>query len=230
MSLSLATTKYRTGVVNDFSIVSKAVLYRFTRNFHSVAEKFKLEDKWPVQINPNSLIYNYGSRTHSIDSLLGGDLGSKVTTSSASDENSTLRFTLIYDVYDEYNIRTVNGIGSGISSSVGISLSNDKVTTLPQLQKCCGRNDWYILFRWGEMKFFGTVSEVTCDYDTFSCWGEPLKCRADVVLAKQSLDRFEENDYLSSCFGGVIASKIKSYEEPSKIANVTALAALQALR
>lgn len=226
--MSLMTTKYRTGVVNDFSTVSKATIYMLKKNDTlNPLEKFSIIDILPVQINPNSLIFNHSIRPQTLDGLFG-ELGEKVTTAFSSDEGASLRFALIYDIYDEYNIRTMNGITGG--SLENFSLENNEVTTLPKLKEYCGFNDRYALFRWGEIRYFGLISEVSCEYETFSMWGEPLKCRADVVISKQQLPALTESNYVTKCFGGTIAAEIKSYESKSNIANRAALTMLQALR
>ena len=227
--MSLINTKYRTSVVNDFSTVSKATIYMFKKNNTlGPLEKFSIIDVLPVQINPNSLIFNHSIRPQTIDGLFG-ELGEKVTTAFSSDENASLRFALIYDIYDEYNIRTMNGITAG-GLLESFSLENKDVTTLPKLKEYCGRNDAYALFRWGEMRYFGLISEISCEYETFSMWGEPLKCRADVVLTKQQLPSLKESNYLVQCFGKAAATQVKLYESKSNIANRAALTMLQSLR
>lgn len=223
------TSKYRTGVVNDFSIVTKAVFYTMDKK----SDKFILDKALPVQINPNSITDDIEVSNNSIWNLL---------TSSDSEKNNekrTVQLTLIYDIYDEYNIRTMDGLlassGKGNLIFSDLSLENKNITTLPEIKELAGNQDKYVLFKWGQIKYFGHIGRVNCTYTAFSRWGEPLKCNADVYI-----DYTSEYGYLSNFNKGTkgnskidlnnVYAQIKTYETASNVANRAALGLTQALR
>jgi len=182
---------YRTSVLNDFSIVTKAVFHVVQLFTEGNGSRYEITETLPVQINPDNI-----RMEHSVD--LSGAKGLRLSTTDPTEMNrstetsqrSNLRLDLDYDIYDEYIMRTGGaGIASSIvDSSVGnVSLKNENFTSLPKLIQTAQAANRYVIFKWGEIEYFGIITEITPNYVTFSRYGEPLKAKVEVNIAKQDI-------------------------------------------
>lgn len=200
---------YRTSVFNDFSIVSKATFYGMKRRA-SNPKKFDLIDILPVQINPTNLTSWYKSTVKGAGVLreaIRGVGDENVAPPPLCKKNSpTLSVRTFYDIYDEYNVRTCDGV-TGLFQD--ISLDNKDLTSLPRLLSYQSDPSKYVLFRWGSVNFFGQISSIDCSYDAFSCWGQPLKCEATVNIIQ--IDTANKDNILD-CFGSTVKTKIRAHE------------------
>lgn len=205
---------------NDFSTVSKAVFYGMERN-SSDSNKFDLISTLPVQINPTNLTAITTGRITRADGIMEGIARenskgkNQVFANPPKKRNDPNRLSirLDYDIYDEYNVRTCNGM-SGLLED--ISLANENFTSLPKLIEYGNRNDVYVLFRWGKINFFGTIRDVSCTYTAFSPWGDPLKCDATIEMTEYPLEKSATNDNILECFGSVTEKAIKGLEKKEK--------------
>ena len=187
----------RTNVFYDFSVVQKAYFYVLEADPHAASNfKYKLRDEnavLPVQINPDNINLEQSSKFNIWDDMrnLSNDDPFKYR-GSMERSISNLRLELYFDVYDEHTIHNggIVGLASRSIKSLSdsnISLMNEKITSLPHLVQCVANKQYSLLFTWGEMSYFGKLTDLSCNYTAFSRWGEPLKCRADVTLTQEEI-------------------------------------------
>ncbi len=188
---------YCTSVLNDFSFVQKAYFYVYEKdgpyasaNEHQCSICFAYKEFFPVQINPKSLTLNYGSDklpgvSASIEQQDEGTSGGFPIISPRNRYSTgSLQISLDYNIYDEYNARTMNGSIPGTGNSISLHAGNH--TSLEELRNLAGTNR-YVLFKWGEIQYFGALHSVDITYDAFSPWGEPLAASATIDIAHQPL-------------------------------------------
>lgn len=179
--------KYITGVLNDFSTVSKAVFYSFKKKGDNKGYKF--EEILPVQINPNRISRNYakfvGPKSQQAKDI-AKKLGDNGPAAPPEPEKDSLSLDLVYDIYDEWNVATRGGVVEPIydKCSDGWSLYSKKLSSLGVLQEyaSAGSNEYLLAFKWGSTDFTGRISSFSCDYEAFSVWGDPLKANAHITL------------------------------------------------
>lgn len=196
--------KYRQSVLNDFSIVSKAKFYIVKQEEkEEMGVKIKVhtcEKILPVQINPHNISRN-SRKVFGRGKSLAEKLEKGQGISSHDDDSDTLDLELIYDMYDEYMVRTCDGLVTGISGLVDkddfkdISLKDKEATSLEELMKyACGEDNYnssnyFVLFKWGSLEYFGKITSLSCRYDVFSRWGEPLKANVSVTITQETDDK-----------------------------------------
>ena len=242
--MGLFSTAYRTGVLNDFSIVSKAVFYIMEKKDGIFSGTYgrTSEDPLPVQINPTSLNFDYGDDKKTPEMFRGISWPDEINDiprvqMPKSGLRGSLNITLTYDVYDEYFVRTMDGLLT--SSLLGtdsdeMSLMSESATSLKKLTDYAGLMNFYVLFVWGNISYFGLLRKVDVDYHTFSRWGDPLKAEAKIEIEKQPLEYdekgIEKSPLESNKIDTISQLSIKAYTKTSDIMNKTALALTQALR
>ena len=202
---------YRTHVFNDFSVVSKAVFYGLKPTSGNPGpDDYRIDKVLPVQINPDSLkhVCNSEINGYKKDASVIGCTAAKKSLHRLDSVN----IGLIYDIYDEYNVRTCDGMTGAIDNS--ISLVNKDLTSLPTLQAYAKDPYIRVLFRWGDVTFFGAVESVDCTYKAFSRWGNPLKCDADVTIKLESLRNYDEISV--NCFGKDVIARVTKHETKEK--------------
>lgn len=203
---------YRSHVFNDFSIVSKAVFYGLKPTSGNPGpDDYSIDKVLPVQINPDSLKHVCNSEINGYRrsaSIVGGTASKK-----SFHRLDSVTIGLIYDIYDEYNVRTCDGMTGAIDNS--ISLVNKDLTTLPTLQDYAKDPEMRVLFRWGDVTFFGSIESVDCTYRAFSRWGNPLKCDADVTIKLETLRNVDEISV--TCFGTSVIARITKHETADKV-------------
>lgn len=157
---------YRNSLLYDFSSVVRARIYVFKYE-NTVPPTFKLIDNLPVQINPEEYdrrkSNGYKEDWHEIakGKLPSGD---------------SMEFTLKFNIVDEYKLVTRDGL-------YPIPLNLDEVTIISKLFKY--KNSEYVaLFKWGPLAYLSTITKVTCKYESFSPYGEPLSANVNLELAK----------------------------------------------
>lgn len=215
----------RTNVFYDFSIVKKAYFYVLEADPDSASSfKYKLRDEnavLPVQINPDNINLEQSAKFNPWNDLRHSSNDPFRHRGSMERSTSSLRLELYFDVYDEHVIRNGGMVGlasrsiKNLSDS-NISLMNDKITSLPHLVQCVANKEYSLLFTWGEMSYFGRLTDLTCNYTAFSRWGEPLKCRADVTLAQEEISDTSTN--LITQFKSLAGSK-KALDRSSRTAS-----------
>lgn len=202
---------YRTHVFNDFSVVSKAVFYGLKPTSGNPGpDDYRIDKVLPVQINPDSLKHVCNSEINGYrrdNSIIGGTAAKK-----SIHRLDSVNIGLIYDIYDEYNVRTCDGMTGAIDNS--ISLVNKDLTSLPTLQAYANDPEMRVLFRWGDVTFFGAVESVDCTYKAFSRWGNPLKCDAEVTIRLEKLRGVDELSV--TCFGKSVIAKVTKHEKIEK--------------
>lgn len=244
--MGLLGSSYRTSVLNDFSIVSKAIFYIMKENSGLMAGSYgrvTSESPLPVQINPTELSFSYGSDKKSPEYYDGinwpDDVGSeipKVQMPASSRGDGSLNISLKYDVYDEYFVRTMDGLLTSSllgTDSSEMSLMSKSATSLRTLSDYAGKPGYYVLFLWGNISYFGLLTEVNVNYYTFSRWGDPLKATASIEIKKQPLeyeDGVEVSPMESSKIDTLSKTAIKAYTKAADTLNKAALVATQALR
>ena len=191
--------KYRQSVLNDFSIVSKAKFY-IVKQEETLGKKVHTCEKiLPVQINPHNISRN-SRKIFGRGKSLAEKLEKGQGISSRDDDSDTLDLELIYDMYDEYMVGTCDGLTAGVAGLANknnftdISLKDDKVTSLEELIKyasCEGdysSSNYFVLFKWGSLEYFGKITSLSCRYDVFSRWGEPLKANVSITITQETDD------------------------------------------
>lgn len=182
-------TSYRVSVLNDFSIVTKAVFYILGYDYESNVQSFKLLDTLPVQINPEHLYHAAAKKVTRQENISGG--GKSMESVDGSNFSTSVEIQVFYDIYDDY-LTTGEGLITTDGRGSNISLLDRDYTSLPKLLELgtnpnfrkLGANgrETKVLFKWGEIKHFGIVSGVNAEYTAFSRWGSPLKCNASVTM------------------------------------------------
>ena len=204
---------YRKNVFNDFSVVQKAMFYGLKMS-DTDPDSFEVISRLPVQINPNNLTEITNSVTKFTEGIIAGNKASYATTHRPPPKKNPdlkrLSIRLDYDIYDEYNVRTCDGATGALGGHghIGghaifeeISLTNENLTTLPKLIEYGNTNGIYVLFRWGGIKFFGIIRDVSCTYTAFSPWGDPLKCEAVIDMLEVETHPNTLKEIVAQCFG-----------------------------
>ena len=121
--------RYRKNVFNDFSVVTKAMFYGLKQSDID-PDSFKVISKLPVQINPNNLTEITNSVAKPTESIIAGNKASYATTHrpppKKKPESKRLSIRLDYDIYDEYNVRTCDGMSGVLGAFEEISLTNEQ--------------------------------------------------------------------------------------------------------
>ncbi len=194
---SLSRTDYRVSVLNDFSIVSKAVFYVLNYEYDEKhVPGYSVIDILPVQINPDHLYHAAAKKPQMSNFISGG--GKSMESLDGSSHSTSIEIQVYYDIYDDY-LSTGEGLITE-ARSTQISLLNENYTTLPKLlslgtNRNYGKNNSSgqiprVCFKWGEIAHYGIVTGVNAEYTAFSRWGSPLKCTASVTM---ELDPEPEN-------------------------------------
>lgn len=265
-------SSYRTSVLYDFTIVTKAVFHIFKitnekLQFNSVPQvhsasksksfekffnssggfqfprKFKHFESLPVQINPSDIRMNYGaalldysriqsgverSLPESSDGNITPLVGKDVATAPA-----TLEIDLDYDIYDDYEAATCGGVAHASSALQPLSLLSGDCVSLRKLCEYSCLKDYYALFEWGDIHFFGIIDNVNTQYNAFSAKGTPLKAHANVNMSEQILSTSGglKNDPLESgCIDFTDITKVKSYQSKQNALSTVQMGITQALR
>lgn len=255
--MGILSSKYRTNVLYDFSLVSKAVFYIYERSYEGLSgaplvlkggkkasmqfpDSFELKDILPVQINPEDVRLRYGGKLYNdynsgqpavnLSKKYDGFSIKRKSSDMAGEES--LNISLKYDIYDEYMVSTAEGL---VTTDKSPSLLNHNTTSLEQLCKYSGKPDVYALFEWGEIECFGIMESIDVTFDAFSCWGTPLKASVEVEISKQILAVDDDYGEISPKESGCLAlsggkHNILTYRKTSDILLKTQLGVSQALR
>lgn len=214
----LLGTNYRTSVLNDFSIVSKAVFYVLGHK-KSDTTKYEFIKALPVQINPDHL-YHVSDRKLTHQGCISGGGGKSKFGFDSSSTSESIDIRVIYDIYDDY-------VAGGEFIGKDISLLNPDYTSLPELIDLAAissssdqpKDDKVrVLFKWGEIKHFGILTSASVDYTAFSRWGSPLKAEATFSMTVVAMP--EKSDI------GEAMNDVNSYTLLSDNLNVATLAGL----
>lgn len=160
---------YRNSLLYDFSSVVRARIYVFSYNslIDDVSGRFTLVDNLPVQINPEE----YDRRKSN-----GYKMDLQDAKNGKLPSGDTMEFTLKFNIVDEYKLVTRDGL-------YPIPLNLDEVTIISKLFKY-KNSEYVVLFKWGPLAYLSTIVEVSCKYDSFSPYGEPLSAIVTVKFAK----------------------------------------------
>ncbi|MGN1043356.1 MAG: hypothetical protein ACI4PR_00940 [Acutalibacteraceae bacterium] len=210
---SLFGNSYRTGVLNDYSVVEKAT---FTIANLEPDGSFSGCEVIPVQINPSDLVLQHSAPVKTpIVGITNFDQPS-LESYSSHDESSSLSMTLYYDFYDEYNARSMSGF---LGSMSDFHLENSEYSSLKKLVDFSRSSSLpHVMFKWGSnFEFYGVIEILSPTYRAFSSWGQPLKAEVSITI------REEAND--PNGIKGKLRAKLKGYETMSKISNTALLGA-----
>lgn len=177
-------SKNRTSVLYDFSAVKKAAFYVYKEIKGTKLTKYFLDTGYGggtgilyAQINPYELKLDVGKkkRRQKTSFKVKGSVDDEID----ADLHRTLSMELIYDVYDEHMVGTLDGMLTGVQN---IDLTQENLTSLPDLVRLARQIDKCVLFKWGSTEFFGKVDSVDFTYKAFSRFGYPLKAVGNVTL------------------------------------------------
>ncbi|BED91722.1 MAG: hypothetical protein CfP315_0238 [Candidatus Improbicoccus pseudotrichonymphae] len=208
--------------------------------------KWEYKESLPVQINPSAVRRTMSAMggpnafTGKLDDVdwhgnickgINGYKKYELLTRKSKD-NDSVEINLIFDLYDEYKAITMgsmisNSVVSSISNpltgqSLGVeavTLTNKNVVIIEKLydyyEKGC-----FAIFDWGDFMFLGLITELECDYNCFSPYGEPLKSSIKLTLLRQDLGndskgKKQEADPFS--LGSKCWSEIQSYSKLNKV-------------
>lgn len=185
---TLKTKNMRQFVWYDYSIVEKARIQIIKSDtligtvVPGTDDSLSLDVELPVQINPSefSFSHQYGV-TSTINNLKEAGTLAKgyVLQSFGGIDRSSCEIPLIYDIYDEYNARTLNG-----TTAENFSLFDPEATSLPTLIEKAKSGERYARFIWGDIKKFGLLTGISVRYTAFSPWGQALKAEATLSLTE----------------------------------------------
>ena len=184
--LNAAGHGYRNSLVYDFASIVRAKIYVFG---YSVDSKFKFIETLPLQLNPQEYKKNKNfSWAMDNEKIMNGD--------SREDRDDSMELDLIFNIVDEYKLKTME-------SSTPIPINLDEVTIISKLFKY-QNNQYRVLLKWGPLAYLSYISGVTCTYDSFSPFGEPLSARGTLTLSKhRSRNTFNATDVnLGDTLGG----------------------------
>lgn len=230
--LEFATSSYRTYVLNDASIVSKARFY-ILNNQVNPNNEFEIEKILPVQINPTSI---KGANCFPRPAQISGAgnpndaalhrLFSVYPNVDDEKLSHEIEIELKYNIYDEYKAATMDGMLGAASS---LSLENPDVTSLYYLKNCVPH---CTLFLWGDIQIFGVIINVDYTYESFSRWGNPLSASATVTITEQPTgkDPTETKPLDSGRLSSAAQLGIKGFIAADAITNTSALLASAAMR
>lgn len=190
---ALGTKQCRKYVLNDFSVVEKAVIQIIESVGWTIGScepgennELKIKDTLPVQINPSEFNYEYHINTQSVlNGLRKNDKNKQnvknlIAFGRDNDRGGSISIPLIFDIYDEYNARSMNG-----SMTKDFSLAYKNSTALTTLIDRARDGFYYARFTWGDIVKFGLLTGISVTYTAFSPWGQPLKANATVNMVEQ---------------------------------------------
>ena len=230
--LEFATSSYRTYVLNDASIVSKARFYMLNNQLNSL-NQFEIQKILPVQINPTSI---QGANSFPRPAQISGAgdpsdaaihrLFSVYPDIDDEKLSHEIKIDLRYNIYDEYKAATMDGMLGAASS---LSLEDKDTTSLYYLKNCVPQ---CTLFLGGDIQIFGVITEVDYTYESFSRWGNPLSASATVTITEQptGVDPTETKPLDSGRLSSAAQLGIKGFVAAEAITNTAALVASAALR
>lgn len=176
---SLLGHSYSAGVLNDFSVVEKATFTLIQLGDINNPDSVDFSETIPVQINPSDLVFQYSSPASYVAAGLN-DLGGTMSSETYHEGESSLSVTLYYDFYDEYNARSASGALGFLES---FHLMNKKFSSLERLILFTQeQKNPHVLFRWGDINFYGVIESLSPAYRAFSQWGQPLKAEVSVTI------------------------------------------------
>ena len=186
---SLLSHSYSAGVLNDFSVVEKATFTLIQLGDINNPESVDFSETIPVQINPSDLVFQYSSPVSYVAAGLN-DLGGTMSSETYHEGESSLSLTLYYDFYDEYNARSASGALGFLES---FHLMNEKFSSLETLISFTQKQtNPHVLFRWGDINFYGVIESLSPAYRAFSQWGQPLKAEVSVTIQGDNSPSHEE--------------------------------------
>ena len=241
---------YRTSVLNDFSCVRKAFFqiyqvnggktFKGTDYSRTLNYTFEPIEIFPVQINPNSIrldYYDSDKLSKATDAPISSDEHTSIPLKSDNrgDINpGSVELTLEYNIYDEYNARTMNGSIPENEISLHSDNNNSPITSLQKLREYTGNvGHYFVLFTWGEIHIFGLLNSLDVSYHSFSRWGNPLSATAMLRIDRQPLMYYAngiEKDPLDCPQLQTGAAKASAYRKYHDTAMRVQLTASNALR
>ena len=125
------------------------------------------------------------------------------------DESEEVNISLHYNIYDEYNVRTMEGM----LPTEDMTLVSSTATSLKKLQNYAGEDAYRTIFKWGDIEYIGLLKKVDYEYSTFSRYGQPLKAEATVCLSIDSLGKHIDTYDPISPFEklSLASSEVKAY-------------------
>ncbi len=194
---------YRNSLLYDFSSVVRARIYVFTYK-NTVPPTFKLIDNLPVQINPEEYDRRKGNKPDW--NAIAKDNNSR----SSSDDS--MEFTLKFNIIDEYKLITRDGL-------FPIPLNLDEVTIISKLFEY-KNSEYVVLFKWGPLAYLSNITKVSCKYDSFSPYGEPLSANVNLELAKFKEHMVADNEDVVDTLGTANWAMIKGTDVAETVSGV----------
>ena len=162
---------YRTSTLYDFSNVVKINFFVFEIKDD---ETINFMEKLPVQINPERIersIKQFGEilkNEQNFVYILREDEGL-----SESDKHSgEFSLTLNFDITDEYNAQTANG-------KLPLDMDIQKMTIIGKLFDYSSKK-YVFFFKWGPQEHALHIKEISCNYHSYSQYGEPLSAEVNI--------------------------------------------------
>ena len=193
---------YRNSLLYDFSSVVRARIYVFTYK-NTVPPTFKLIDNLPVQINPEE----YDRRKSN-----GYKMDLQDAKNGKLPSGDTMEFTLKFNIVDEYKLVTRDGL-------YPIPLNLDEVTIISKLFKY-KNSEYVVLFKWGPLAYLSNITKVSCKYDSFSPYGEPLSANVNLELAKFKEHMVADNEDVVDTLGTANWAMIKGTDVAETVSGV----------
>ncbi|MCL2310990.1 MAG: hypothetical protein FWC41_00665 [Firmicutes bacterium] len=179
------TNKFRTSTLYDFSSVTKAVIFVFSIHHGTVPGEdigYDLKEVLPVQINPSDIERKNGIDTDGRALDTSQSFSGFGNRPHRRESKRDLLINLKFDILDEYNIVTMKG------KLPTNTVSLDENTIISSLFKHFGPHSYRMLFSFGNINFLGFLSRLTCRYNCFSAYGEPLKADVEMTLEDYAVE------------------------------------------
>lgn len=166
---------HRNSLVYDFSSTNRAKINVFKYIGVNVgSNKFEFIVTLPLQLNPTTY-----KKTGTSSSKIDIQYAMKNGVGGPRPESNSITLDLYFDIVDEYKIRTMNG-------TIPLDINLDEVTIISDLFRYQG-GGYRVLFKWGPLNYLSWISSVTCDYESFSPYGQPLSAKVTLDLQKHVL-------------------------------------------
>lgn len=191
---SIFSTKQRTNVLYDFSIVKKARFYVFTIDAEWNKYTYDNEILY-VQVNPAQMsVAVKSNRVYNANHKFEANTQVKMKKDISFSEDK-LNITLYYDLYDEYMVGTADGLLDKTSLTGSRDLTGENTTSMQKLIKYSRCQNKALLFKWGPIQYFGIPENVDFTYTAFSRFGNPLKADGSITLARTGQTLGTNGDY-----------------------------------
>ena len=199
---------YRESTLYDFSLVSKAKIYVYEYHPNEPElSQFKYCEVLPVQINPSE--YRKYIKVGEKGKIRQEELEN---IHHNRESEKTLNIPLKFSIVDEYMAISNNGM-------IPYPVDVDSATIISKLYKY-STLDYRLLFKWGTLAYLSYVDSISCTYEKFSPYGEPLEIKGELTLHEHTtgFSGNREGDSAEELLGATNWGVVKSQQKIESVA------------